>query len=126
MKNCNEFKISQEWKQWDIAKTMVQLKNKTLGIIGYGEIGKATAKLAKNFGMNVLATRRLQKNKSSNRYVDSLIPISDINQIYRQSDFIAITCPLTPMTKQMISHDSFSKMKFHLKVGLKPLSVTHF
>ena len=109
--NCNEFKISQEWKQWDIAKTMVQLKNKTLGIIGYGEIGKATAKLAKNFGMNVLATRRLQKNKSSNRYVDSLIPISDINQIYQQSDFIAITCPLTPMTKQMISHDSFSKMK---------------
>ncbi len=109
--NCNEFKISQEWKQWEIAKTMVQLKNKTLGIIGYGEIGKATAKLAKNFGMNVLATRRLQKNKSSNRYVDSLIPISDINHIYQQSDFIAITCPLTPMTKQMISHDSFSKMK---------------
>ena len=109
--NCNEFKISQEWKQWDIAKTMVQLKNKTLGIIGYGEIGKATAKLAKNFGMNVLATRRLQKNQSSNRYVDSLIPISDINQIYQQSDFIAIACPLTPMTKEMISHDSFSKMK---------------
>ena len=69
---------------------------------------KGNSKISKKFfGMNVLATKRLQKNKSSNRYVDSLIPISDINQIYRQSDFIAITCPLTPMTKQMISHDSF-------------------
>ena len=50
---------------------MVQLKNKTLGIIGYGEIGKATAKLAKNFGMNVLATKRLQK---INHLTDTLIP----------------------------------------------------
>ena len=60
--NCNKFKRTQEWKQWDIAKTMIQLKGKTLGIIGYGQIGKATAKLAKQFGMKVIATRRLQKS----------------------------------------------------------------
>ena len=109
--NCYEFKNTQEWKQWEIAKTMIQLKNKTLGIIGYGAIGKATAKLAKSFGMNIIATRRLQKEKSSNKFVDLLIPPSNINQLYQQSDFIAITCPLTPKTKHMISYESFSKMK---------------
>ena len=109
--NCNEFKITKEWKQWDIAKTMIQLKNKTLGIIGYGSIGKATAKLAKTFGMNIIATKRLQKQTSANRYIDLLVPLSDIDKLYNQSDFIAITCPLTPMTNQMISHNAFSKMK---------------
>lgn len=109
--NCNEFKSTHEWKQWDIAKTMIQLKNKTLGIVGYGSIGKATAKLAKSFGMNIIATKRLQKQTSSNKYVDSLIPLSNIDTLYNQADFIAITCPLTPMTNQMISHNSFSKMK---------------
>ena len=61
--------------------------------------------------MNIIATRRLQKEKSSNKFVDLLIPPSNINQLYQQSDFIAITCPLTPKTKHMISYESFSKMK---------------
>ena len=108
---CHEFKITQEWKQWDIAKTMIQLKNKKLGIIGYGEIGKATAKLAKQFGMQVIATRRLQKKVASNRFVDSLLPLTNIDTLYKEADFIAITCPLTPMTKKMISFQQFSLMK---------------
>jgi len=109
--HCNEFKRTQEWKQWDIAKTMIQLKGKTLGIIGYGQIGKATAKLAKQFGMKVIATRRLQKKIISNRFVDFLLPLSNINQLYKDSDFIAVTCPLTPMTDKMISFNEFSIMK---------------
>ena len=109
--NCNEFKRTQEWKQWDIAKTMIQLKGKTLGIIGYGQIGKATARLAKQFGMKVIATRRLQKKITSNRFVDYLLPLSNINQLYKDSDFIAVTCPLTPMTDKMISFNEFSIMK---------------
>ena len=108
---CNEFKKTQEWKQWDIAKTMIQLKGKTLGIIGYGQIGKATAKLAKQFGMRVIATRRLKKNITSNRVVDSLLPLNNIDLLYKESDFIAVTCPLTPMTNKMISFNQFSLMK---------------
>ena len=109
--NCNEFKHTQEWKQWDIAKTMIQLKDKTLGIIGYGEIGKATAKIAKQFGMHIIATRRLQKKITSNRFVDYLLPLSDIGKLYKDSDFIAVTCPLTPITEKMISYNEFSLMK---------------
>lgn len=110
-KECHDFKLNKQWKQWAIAKTMIQLKNKKLGIIGYGEIGKATAKLAKQFGMHIIATKRLQKHISSNRYVDQLIPLSEIKTLYEDSDFIAITCPLTPLTKNMISYKQFKLMK---------------
>ena len=108
---CHDFKNTQNWKQWDIAKTMIQLKNKTLGIIGYGQIGKSTAQKAKQFGMNVIATRRLQKNVTSSRFVDQLIPVSEIKTLYQESDFIAITCPLTPLTRGMISDNEFALMK---------------
>jgi len=107
---CHNFKLNKKWKQWDIAKTMIQLKNKKLGIIGYGKIGKSTAKLAKQFGMHIIATKRLQKTISSNRFVDQLIPLSDINTLYKESDFIAITCPLTPLTSNMISFKQFQQM----------------
>ena len=110
-KKCESFKNNRDWKQWEIAKTMVQLNQKTLGIIGYGAIGKATAKLAKQFGMEVIATRRLQKTITHNRSIDSLIPLSEIKNLYQNSDFIAITCPLTPMTKHMISFNEFKLMK---------------
>ncbi len=108
---CVDFKISRKWDQWEIAKTMIQLKNKKIGIIGYGAIGKATAKLAKQFGMKVIATKRLQKTISSNKYVDRLIPLANINELYKQSDFIVITCPLTPLTKHMLSFEQFKIMK---------------
>ena len=49
------------WNQWELAKNTLQLSDLTLGIIGYGEIGKELSKLAKPFGMKVMATRRLQK-----------------------------------------------------------------
>lgn len=107
---CNDYKIERKWKQWQIAKTMIQLNNKKLGIIGYGKIGKATAKLAKQFGMEVIATKRSQKKISQNKYVDRLIPLSNINELYKQSDFIAITCPLTPLTKHMLSFEEFKIM----------------
>ena len=68
-------------------------------------------KLAKQFGMRVMATRRLQKNITSNRVVDSLLPLNNIDLLYKESDFIAVTCPLTPMTNKMISFNQFSLMK---------------
>ena len=43
--------------------------------------------------------------------MDQLLPLSDINILYKNSDFIAITCPLTPLTKNMVSNQEFKLMK---------------
>ena len=52
LKECQDFKKNRKWNQWELCKTMVQLSDSTLGIIGYGEIGKELSKIAKSFGFN--------------------------------------------------------------------------
>ena len=61
--DCITFKKDKTWLQWDIAKKINTLNNQSVGIIGYGAIGKKISKLAKAFNMTVYATRRLQKKK---------------------------------------------------------------
>ena len=108
---CYDFKSHKEWRQWNIAKQMVQLKNKTVGIIGFGCIGKAIAKKAKAFNMNVIAVRRLQKKEENKKTIDRLLPMDKIDELYKQSDYIVIACPLTKLTHHLIGKDEFKKMK---------------
>ena len=105
------FKNTKKWTQWDIAKKIVELNGQTIGIIGYGSIGKDIAKKAKAFGMNVIATRRLQKKVESNKFVDQLIPTSDLKVLLKNSDYVVISCPLTPLTTNLISLKELKLMK---------------
>jgi len=105
------FKLTREWTQWEIARNSIQLKNKTIGIIGYGKIGIEISKKAKAFGMNVIAARRLQKKIVKKRFVDKLIPVSDLSLLLNESDFVIISCPLTPLTKNMITMNEIKLMK---------------
>ena len=105
------FKNTKKWTQWDIAKKIIELKGKTIGIIGYGSIGKAIAKKAKVFGMDVIATRRLQKKVESNKFVDQLIPTSDLKILLDNSDYVVVSCPLTPLTTNLISSKELKQMK---------------
>jgi len=108
---CNDFKLNQKWNQWNLSKQIIQLNESTLGIIGYGQIGKKLAKIAKSFGMYTIATRRLQSKVEKKKNLDELLPLSDINKIYEKSDFLVLCCPLTPQTKKMINDNIFKKMK---------------
>jgi len=109
--DCSQFKKNRNWNQWELAKKTTQLSNSTLGIIGYGEIGKELSKLAKSFGMRVLATRRLQKKREPKKYVDLLMPINEVDEIFEKCDYLSISCPLTPLTNNLINKNSFRKMK---------------
>ncbi len=108
---CLDFKNDRHWNQWKLAKKTTQLSESTLGIIGYGQIGKEITKLAKSFGMRVIATRRLQKIKESKKTIDLLLPMSDIDIILKESDYLVLACPLTPTTRNIINKKSFKLMK---------------
>ena len=110
-KDCQKFMQTKNWTQWEVAKQMVQLKGKTIGIIGFGSLGKAIAKKAKTFDMKVIATRRLQKKVEHKKTVDELIPVSNLSHLLKNSDFVVIACPLTPVTKNMIGKRELSEMK---------------
>lgn len=76
-----------------------ELKGKTLGIIGYGTIGRRVAKIAKSgFGMNIL-------------YVNSSSSQQDFEHLIRESDMISINAPLTDKTKDMVGSKEFKLMK---------------
>ncbi|AXQ21044.1 2-hydroxyacid dehydrogenase [Acinetobacter wuhouensis] len=82
---------------------IVELSGKTLGIIGYGELGKAVAKLAEAFGMNVLVGALPNRPQSESR-----IPFK---QLLPQVDFLSLHCPLTDETRDLIDHQAFDLMK---------------
>jgi len=108
--DCLNFKKEKKWSQWYIAKKNNVLKNQSIGIVGYGAIGKEIAKRAKAFNMRVFATRRLQKNKTSNSKVDELLPINDLEYMIGKSQFLVIACPLTPLTKNLIDKNQLNLM----------------
>lgn len=76
----------------------------TLGIIGYGTLGQATAKLAHALGMQVQYTSR------SDKAADFSKPV-DMETLLRTSDVISCHCPLTPDTRHLLDASAFNKMK---------------
>ena len=83
-----------------------ELAGKTLGIIGFGSIGKAVGKLAKAFGMNVIAFNRSQSEEG--RRIAEYV---DLDTLLARSDIVSLHCPLFPETEKIINADSIAKMK---------------
>jgi len=97
-------------KTWEHTES-ITLRGKTLGIVGLGNVGKELAHLGKAFGMRVIANRRSAKMVGKARNVDLLMPSSQLHQLLEQSDFVALTLPLTPDTQKMIGKKEFEVMK---------------
>lgn len=84
---------------------LTELQGKTLGIIGYGSIGKAVAKIAEAFNMNVLVNTNHPGNDTEN------IKFCDVDTLLKNSDFVSLHCPLTDKTEKMANKEFFEKMK---------------
>ena len=84
---------------WDYP--LMELKGKTFGIVGYGSIGKAVAKLAEAFGMKVLAYSR----HGAEDYH------TELDELYAKSDVVSLHCPLTAENAGMINASTLAKMK---------------
>ena len=89
---------------WDYP--LMDLHGKTMGIIGFGRIGRTTGKLANAFGMKVLATGSRPTPEG-----EALADYVDLDTLLARSDVIALHCPLLPGTKDIICRKNIEKMK---------------
>ena len=87
------------------------LRDKTVGIIGLGNIGREVARLAKAFGMKVIAARRSTWGSSQAKYVDKLLPTAQLKQLLGESDYVVVATPLTPETTGLIGAEELRAMK---------------
>ena len=93
-----------DWCYWDYP--LIELEGKTMGIIGFGRIGQATGRIAKALGMKVLAY-----DNHPNATGRELAVYTDLDTLLRESDVIALHCPLFPDTEGIINKDTIAKMK---------------
>lgn len=92
---------SKDWCYWK--SPIIDLNKKTIGIIGYGNIGREVGKIAKAFSMDVLAYDAFAEIKDAEKV--------GINEIFKRSDIITLNCPLTEETKHIIRKENIEKMK---------------
>jgi phosphoglycerate dehydrogenase-like enzyme len=107
---------SRQWRRYRSGT----LRNKTVGIVGLGHIGREVARLSKAFGMKTIATRRSTKKPGRARYVDLLLPQAGLKQMLTASDYVAVCVPLTPETRHMIGKIELKSMKpsaFLINIG---------
>ena len=96
---------SVDFSNWDFP--LIELSGKTLGIIGFGNIGKKVADIATVFGMNIIAASRHETDQSERKN----FRWAEINEVLAQADIVSIHCPLLPETKGLINAESLKRMK---------------
>lgn len=112
---AGEWVASPDFCYWK--SPLTELAGKTMGLVGFGDIGSQVAKIAAAFGMKVIAHRR---NPEPVEGVE-MVPLDDL---FRRSDVISLHCPLTDETKGVINSESIARMKSNaivLNTGRGPL-----
>lgn len=83
---------------------LLELCGKTIGIVGYGSIGRRVGDIARAFGMRVLVLGRRSVN-------DPTVTQVDFSTLLRESDFVSMHCPLNEDSKDMMNAEAFAQMK---------------
>lgn len=95
---------SADWSFWE--RPLIELEDLTIGIVGFGRIGRAVAELARAFGMAVqVATRSQPADLPAGMRVVAL------DELFRTSDVVTLHCPLTPETNQLVNAERLALMK---------------
>jgi len=104
----------QDWKwSWDFLLGK-QMSNKRLGILGMGRIGRAVAKRAKAFGMEIHYHNR---SKLSSDLEDGAIYHDTLKGLFEQSEFLSVNCPATPETTKIINKETLGYLKKNTVIG---------
>ncbi|MGA8222747.1 MAG: D-glycerate dehydrogenase [Candidatus Acidiferrales bacterium] len=98
------------WPGWDLDQLVGgDVWGKTLGIVGFGRIGRGVARRASGFNMRILYTDAVRAPAEAEK--DLHAQFVDRDTLFRESDFISIHVPLMPETRHLISKDNLEKMK---------------
>jgi lactate dehydrogenase-like 2-hydroxyacid dehydrogenase len=105
---------TQNWKwSWDFLLGK-QMSNKRLGILGMGRIGRAVARRAKGFGMEIHYHNR---SKLSPDLEDGAIYHKNLKSLFEQSEFLSINCPATSETTKIINKETLSYLEDNTVIG---------
>lgn len=94
-----------DWCFWN--HPLIELAGKTMGIMGFGRIGQATAKIAQALGMNILAYDSFKIAELENEHLKYV----ELDELLEKSDVITLHCPLFPSTAGIINKNTIAKMK---------------
>lgn len=92
-----------DWCYWDFP--LIELRGLSMGIVGFGNIGRAVAELARAFGMKVLVHTPTRKSAD-------FVSFTDLETLFRNGDVVSLHCPLTPQTQNLVNTQRLSWMKF--------------
>ncbi len=104
--NSNRWSECPDFCFWD--HPLIELQGLTLGIIGYGNIGKQVGRIARGFGMNLLV---YSPSLEPGDETEPGVHVAEVNQILQQSDIVTLHCPLTTQNEHFINRDTLGLMK---------------
>lgn len=122
----NRLKAGRVWpsedEKWDDLLP-IELRHSTVGILGYGSIGRQVARLLQPFDATVLAAKKDVMRPEDKGYIlegmgdphgdffDRLYPIEALHSLLEESDFVVVSLPLTDETEHLLDEDAFQSMK---------------
>jgi phosphoglycerate dehydrogenase-like enzyme len=109
-KDLRRMQKSQHSGKWDVFNVDM-LEGKTLGVLGYGDIGKASARRAKAFGMKIVALRRRPEKSSGDEIADEIWGMERKLELMATCDYILLAMPATPDTKGIVGEAELKAMK---------------
>jgi glycerate dehydrogenase len=100
-----------EWTNqpdFSLRKTpLLELAGKTMGIVGFGRIGKQVGQIAQGFGMTVVASSSSRPSASGGPSVERC----HVDELFARSDVVSLHCPLTPQTAGLVNRERLGRMK---------------
>lgn len=99
--------LAGRWEPFDV----LEIQGKTLGLVGYGDIGRAVARQAHALGMKILALRRRPELSRDDPNASEVFAADRKQEMLAQSDYVVVTTPLTPESRGMIAAPEFRAMK---------------
>ena len=108
-KRLPQHAANQSARQWTPLES-IELAGQTLGIVGYGGIGEACARLGKAFGMRTIATKR---RPPSNEHLHQYFAPDRLHELLAASDYVVLCCPLTDETINLIDAGELAAMQSH-------------